>query len=304
MLENKKFELDFQRALTYSINMNRLTIERRTQVISCLCEGMSIRATVRITDVAKNTIVNLLCSIGSATGEYQDRVLKNLDTTRVDCDEIWSFCYSKQKNVPEEFKDTLGYGDVWTWVAIDADTKLVPSWLVGERTNKDAYFFLKDLHSRLKNRVQLTTDGHRPYLTVIEPLFGDDGVDFAMLHKNYGTLQGPNNPEHTYSPATCTGIEKRVIAGNPDPAFISTSCVERQNLTMRMGMRRFTRLTNGFSKKIENLSHAVSLHYMHYNFARPHQTLTKQFGTPTTPAMASGKADHVWSTWEIAELLN
>ncbi len=174
---------------------------------------------------------------------------------------------------------------------------------MGERTNKDAYVFLRDLHSRLNDRVQLTTDGHCPSLTVIEPLFGDDGVDFAMLHKNYGQLSDPN-PEHTYSPAGCTGIDVRVIADNPDPALISTSYVERQNLTMRMGMRRFTRLTNGFSKKIENHAHAVSLHFMHYNFARPHQTLTKKFGSPTTPAMAAGKADHVSSTWEIAELLD
>ena len=286
-----------------TVSMNQLSTERRAQVISLLVEGMSIRGIVRTTGVAKNTIVKLLCDLGNATTEYQDRVLRDLDTTRVECDEIWSFCYSKQKNVPEEFKGTLGYGDVWTWIAIDADTKLAPSWLVGERTNKDAYFFLKDLHLRLKNRVQLTTDGHRPYLTEIEPLFGDNGVDFAMLHKNYGTLQSQNNPEHTYSPAVCIGIDKRAITDKPNPDLISTSYVERQNLTMRMGMCRFTRLTNGFSKKIENLAYAVSLHYMHYNFARPHQTLTKQFGTATTPAMAAGKADHVWSVWEIAELL-
>jgi IS1 family transposase len=244
----------------------------------------------------------LLCDLGEVTARYQDEVLRDLNTIRVECDEIWSFCYAKQKNVPEEFEGTPGYGDVWTWVAVDADSKLVPSWLVGERTNRDAYFFLSDLHSRLKSRVQLTTDGHKPYLTVIEPLFGDNGVDFAMLHKNYGAL-ADTSPERIYSPAVCTGIDVRVIAGDPDPALISTSYVERQNLTMRMGMRRFTRLTNGFSKKVENLAHAVSLHYMHYNFARPHQTLTKKFGTPTTPAMTAGKADHVWSTWEIAKLL-
>jgi IS1 family transposase len=284
------------------VSMNQLATQRMSQVISCLVEGMPIRATVRVTGVAKNTIVKLLADLGRACADYQDQVLRDLDSTRIECDEIWSFCYAKQKNVPEEFKGTPGYGDVWTWTAIDADTKLIPSWLVGERTNKDCYFFLKDLHSRLKNRVQLTTDGHKPYLTVIEPLFGHGAVDFAMLHKNYGTLES-HGPEHTYSPPACTGIDIRVIAGDPDPALISTSYVERQNLTMRMGMRRFTRLTNGFSKKIENHAHAVSLHFMYYNFARPHQTLTKRFGTPTTPAMASGKADHVWSTWEIAELL-
>lgn len=286
--------------------MNRLGTERRGQVISCLTEGMSIQATVWITGVAKNTIVKLLCELGKATAVYQDRVLRSLDTTHVECDEIWSFCYSKQKNVPDGFKGTLGYGDVWTWTAIDVDTKLVPSWIVGERTNKDAYFFLKDLHSRLKNRVQLTTDGHRQYLMVIEPLFGADNVDFTTLKRiyDYSPEGMKNNPEQSYSPDTCTGIEKIVITDQLNPTLISTSYVERQNLTMRMGMRRFTDLTNGFSKKIENLAHAVSLHYMYYNFARPHQTLTEQFGKSMTPAMASEKADHVWSTLEIAELLD
>ena len=285
------------------VSMNRLSTERRGQIVACLVEGMSIRGTCRVTGVAKNTIVKLLCDLGEACAEYQDVRLRDLTSERIECDEIWSFCYSKQKNVPEQFKDTPGYGDVWTWTAIDADTKLVPSWLVGERTNRDAYFFLVDLKSRLRGRVQLTTDGHKPYLTVIEPLFGADGVDFAMLHKMYGA-SSHDSPEHTYSPAKCTGIDKRTIVGNPDPDLISTSYVERQNLTMRMGMRRFTRLTNAFSKKIENLAHAVSLHYMHYNFARPHQTLTKQFGRHTTPAMAADKASHVWSVWEIAGLLD
>jgi IS1 family transposase len=285
--------------------MNRLSTERRGQVIYCLVEGMSIRAAVRVTGVAKNTIVKLLCDLGAACSEYQDAALTNLPCEHIECDEIWSFCYSKQKNVPEEFKGTFGYGDVWTWTAIDADTKLVPSWLVGERTNRDAYVFLADLRSRLwPGRVQITTDGHRPYLQVIEPLFGADRVDFAMLHKMYGTAPVPDSPEHVYSPAKCTGIERRIITGEPDPDYISTSYVERQNLTMRMGMRRFTRLTNGFSKKVENLAHAVSLHYMHYNFVRPHQTLTKKFGRPRTPAMAAGVASHVWSVWEIAGLLD
>jgi IS1 family transposase len=287
------------------VSMNRLSTERRGQVISCLVEGVSIRGTVRVTGVAKNTIVKLLADLGEACSEYQDATLRNLDTQVIECDEIWSFCYSKQKNVPEEFQGTFGYGDVWTWTAIDADTKLVPSWLVGERTGRDAYTFLYDLRERLKpGRVQITTDGHQPYLQVIEPLFGSDRVDFAMLHKIYGRGVRPDTPDHAYSPATCTGIDIRVITGEPDPRRISTSYVERQNLTMRMGMRRFTRLTNGFSRKVENLAHAISLHYMHYNFARPHQTLTKRYGRPTTPAMASGKADHVWSVWEIAGLLD
>jgi IS1 family transposase len=283
--------------------MNQLSTQRRAQVISLLVDGMSIRDIVRITGVAKNTVVKLLEAIGPACADYQDKTLRNLDSTVFECDEIWQFCYSKQKNVPDEFVGTFGYGDVWTWVAIDAESKLVPSWLVGERTNKDAYFFLSDLKSRLKNRVQLTTDGHQPYLPVIELLFGHNDADYAMLIKIYGTMEGPHSPEQTYSPAQPTGIETRVVMGEPDPNLISTSYVERQNLTMRMGMRRFTRLTNAFSKKVENHAHAVSLHFMHYNFARPHMTLTKSYGRPTTPAMAAGKADHVWSTWEIAELL-
>jgi IS1 family transposase len=284
--------------------MNKLSTERRGQVIALLVEGMSIRAITRATGVATNTIVKLLADLGAACSDYQNEHLVNLDCPVIECDEIWSFCYAKQKNVPEEFKGTFGYGDVWTWTAIDADTKLVPSWLVGERSNRDAYAFLTDLKGRLRNnRVQITTDGHQPYLTVIEPLFGADSVDFAMLHKIYGKGGKPDSPEHTYSPAVCTGIDIKIIAGDPDPDRISTSYVERQNLTMRMGMRRFTRLTNGFSKKVENLAQAVSLHYMHYNFARPHQTLTKRYGKPTTPAMAAGVADHVWSVWEIAGLL-
>ncbi len=287
------------------ISMNKLSTERRAQVVGCLVEGMSIRATVRVTGVAKNTIVKLLADLGTACAEYQDGTLSNLSTRRVECDEIWSFCYSKQKNVPDEHAGTFGYGDVWTWVAIDADTKLVPSWLVGERTAADAYVFLSDLKSRLRHRVQMTTDGHRPYLTVMEPLFGSDGIDFAMLHKIYG---GDPERERTYSPAVCTGIDKRVICGEPDDALISTSYVERQNLTMRMGLRRFTRLTNAFSKKVENLAHAVSLHFMHYNFCRVHQslTITREDGRriKRTPAMAAGVADHAWSVHELVGLLN
>jgi len=282
--------------------MNRLSTERRSQIIGCLTEGMSIRATVRVTGVAKNTVVKLLTDLGQACADYQDATLTNLPCRRIECDEIWSFCYAKQKNVPEEHRDTFGYGDVWTWTAICADTKLVPSWLVGERTVSDAYVFMTDLRDRLQHRVQLTTDGHRPYLTVVEPVFGSDGIDFAMLHKIYGAPEGSHDTERHYSPAVCTGIDKRIICGIPDASKISTSYVERQNLTMRMGMRRFTRLTNGFSKKVENLAHAVSLHYMHYNFARPHQTLSK--GRKVTPAMAAGVADYPWSVTQIAKLLD
>ena len=279
--------------------MNRLSTERRSLIVGCLTEGMSLRATTRVTGAAKNTVTKLLVDLGEACAEYQDVELTNLDTKTVECDEIWSFCYSKQKNVPEEHRGTDGYGDVWTWVAIDADTKLVPSWLVGERTVHDAYVFMLDLKSRLKGRIQLTTDGHKPYLTVVEPVFGADGIDFAMLHKIYGS-SGRADDEQRYSPAVCTGIDVRVITGEPNHSKISTSYVERQNLTMRMGMRRFTRLTNGFSKKVENLAHAVSLHYMHYNYARPHKALGKR----TTPAMAAGVAEYPWTTWDIAHLLD
>ncbi len=274
---------------------NRLSTERRGQIVACLTEGMSIRGTVRVTGAAKNTIVKLLVDLGQASAEYQDQTLINLNSKRIECDEIWSFCYSKQKNVPTEHQGTFGYGDVWTWVAIDAETKLVPSWLVGERNLTDAYTFMADLRSRLRGRIQLTTDGLKLYLTVVDALMRDH-ADYAVLHKLYGGTED----QRRYSPAVCTGVEGRVVMGNPDPDKISTSYVERQNLTMRMGMRRFTRLTNGFSKKIENLTHAVGLHYMHYNFARPHQSL----GKGVTPAMAAGKAEHPWTVWDIAGLLD
>lgn len=247
-----------------------------------------------MTGAAKNTVTKLLVDLGKACAEFQDHVLHDLPCTTIECDEIWAYCYSKQKNVPEEHKDTFGYGDVWTWTALCADTKLVPSWLVGERHVADAWIFMTDLESRLANRVQLTTDGHASYLRAVDKAFGD-GVDYAMLQKIYG--EDPNQ-EKRYSPSVCLGAEKRVVKGNPDPKKISTSYVERQNLTMRMGMRRFTRLTNAFSKKVENLAHAVSLHYMHYNFARVHSA------HGMTPAQAAGVADHKWTIEEIVELLD
>jgi IS1 family transposase len=282
--------------------MNRLSVERRAQVIGCLVEGMSIRATVRTTGVAKNTIVKLLAELGEACTEYQDGAFQNLDIARVEADEIWSFCYAKQKNVPEEFQGTPGYGDVWTWVAIDADTKLVPSWLVGERTTQDCWVFLSDLKSRIRvgNRIQLTTDGFGSYPPVVDALWRN-AIDYAQVIKEYSGATG--DEARKYSPATCTSIQKNVITGRPDLSKTSNSYVERQNLTMRMGMRRYTRLTNGFSKKVENHAHAVSLFYMFYNFCRVHQTLTKQHGRKMTPAMAAGVADHPWSLTELAELL-
>ncbi len=276
--------------------MNRLSTKKRAQIIGCLVEGNSIRATVRMTGAAKNTITKLLVDLGEACTEYQDGALQHLPCKVVEADEIWSFCYAKNKNVPEQFKGTPGYGDVWTFTAVCADTKLVPSWLVGERTRDDAEVFLTDLASRMVGRIQLSTDGHRIYEGTVGPSFGRE-VDWAQIQKIYASGEVGK-----YSPAICTGTKRRVLKGDPDPDRISTSYVERQNLTMRMGMRRFTRLTNGFSRKIENLAHAVSLHFMHYNFARPHQSLKERY--PRTPAMAAGVADHVWSLEEIAALLD
>lgn len=287
--------------------MNKLSNQKRGEIIGLLCEGMSMRAIARTTGVARQTIADLLESIGKATSAYQNKTLVNLPCKVIECDEIWSFCYSKAKNIPAEKEDEFGYGDVWTWTSIDADTKLVPSWLVGERTLEDAYTFMSDLKARLaESRIQLTTDGYLQYLRAVDGLWADD-IDFAMIHKNYNALDD-KSPERKYSPAECTGIDIRVIAGHPDPKRISTSYVERQNLTMRMGMRRFTRLTNGFSKKIEFHAHAVSLNFMYYNFARPHMSLRVEQANGTyskrTPAMAAGIADHVWSVQEIAELLD
>lgn len=282
----------------YNLSMNKLSIEKRTQVIQALVEGNSIRATCRMTNTAKGTVTRLLASIGEACAKYQDEHLINLPCKTIQCDEIWSFCYAKQKNVPEDKQGQFGYGDVWTWTAIDADTKLVPSWLVGLRDAGYAYEFLSDLKDRLSGRVQLTSDGHRVYLKAVEEVFGSE-IDYAMLVKLYGQ---ESEGEKRYSPAKCLGTETKVIQGNPDETKISTSYCERQNLTMRMSMRRFTRLTNAFSKKIENLEHAVALHFMYYNFARPHKSLANPY--PRTPAMAAGVSNHVWSIEDIVNLVN
>jgi IS1 family transposase len=272
--------------------MNKLSLEKRARVVSALVEGNSIRAACRMTGVAKGTVMRLLAEIGQACYMYQYKNLRNLQSRHIQCDEIWSFCYAKQDNLPDDKRGKFGYGDVWTWVAMDADTKLVPCWLVGQRNASYAYGFISNLKRRLVNRVQLTTDGHKAYLDVVDDVFGDD-IDYATLVKLYGS--DPES-ERRYSPAQCNGIEKHVIKGNPDESQISTSYVERQNLTMRMNMRRFTRLTNAFSKKIDNLKYAVALHYMYYNFARIHKSLG------TTPAMASGIADHIWILAEIIAL--
>lgn len=274
--------------------MNKLNTAKRAQVVGCLVEGMSVRATVRITGVAKNTITKLGLELGNACMEYQDKVLVNLPCKKIQCDEIWSFCYAKEKNVPADHKGEFGYGDIYTWTAICADTKLIPSFLVGRRDAEHANAFMMDVAKRLKNRVQLTTDGHKPYLNAVDDAFGGD-IDYAMLIKMYGNSHAVTD-QRRYSPAECTGIEKINICGNPDKKEISTSYVERQNLTMRMSMRRFTRLTNGFSKKVDNLEAAVALYFMYYNFGRVHQTLR------VTPAMEAGIADHVWILEEIIAL--
>ena len=275
--------------------MNRLSAEKRVQVIASLVEGNSIRATVRMTGVAKNTVTKLLVDIGTVCSIYQDRVLRGLSCERVEADESWAFCYAKERNVPVEKRGEFGYGDVWTWVGMDADTKLVVSYRVGTRGLGEARAFMKDLASRLSRRVQLTTDGHRPYLTAVEDAFAGE-IDYAQLVEIYGVAE-PTRAGARYSPGVCLGAQMQTISGSPDPANISTSYIERQNLTMRMSMRRFTRLTNAFSKKVENLAVAVSLHFMHYNFCRVHKTLG------TTPAVAAGVTDHVWKLDELIGLL-
>jgi IS1 family transposase len=278
----------------YSVGMNRTSTEKRAQIINCLVEGNSIRATVRLTGAAKNTVVKLLVDLGRACTEYQDKVFRNLNCKRIQCDEIWSFCYAKDKNVPEEMRNQPGVGSVWTWTALDPDTKLIPCWFVSSRDAGAANHFMHDLAGRLAHRVQLTTDGHRPYLTAVEDAFGAD-IDYAMLVKIYGAERAG---EARYSPAQCMGARKATITGSPDKAHISTSHTERQNLSMRMGMRRFTRLTNAFSKKVENHEHMVALYFMHYNFCRIHQTLR------VTPAMEAGISNHVWGLEEIVNLIS
>ena len=273
--------------------MNKLTPAKQAAVVAALVEGNSIRATVRMTGVAKNTVTKLLVDLGRACEKFQRAALVNLKSRRIQCDEIWSFVGAKAKNADPALVAQGKAGDVWTWTALDADSKLVVSWMVGGRDAGYAFEFMQDVASRLTSRVQLTTDGHKPYLIAVENAFGMD-VDYAQLVKIYG--ESPE-PQKRYSPATCIGCRQDVVTGDPDPAHISTSFVERQNLTMRMSMRRFTRLTNGFSKKVENLEAAVALHFMWYNFGRVHQTLR------VTPAMESGISDHVWTLAEIVALL-
>jgi IS1 family transposase len=275
--------------------MKILSKEKRVQVLTALVEGNSIRATVRMTGVAKNTVVKLLVDAGRAALDFNERTMRNLKLRRIQCDEIWSFVGMKEKNVPAERK-RQGVGDVWTWIAVDAETKLVPCWLIGTRDAGCATEFMQDLASRLAHRVQLTTDGHRAYLSAVEDAFGG-AIDYAMLVKLYGDAPGNGN-EARYSPGECCGTRKTQVCGFPDKKHVSTSYVERQNLTMRMSMRRFTRLTNGFSKKAENLAHAVAIHYFNYNFCRKHQTLGK------TPAQAAGLTPEAASLGDLVDMLN
>lgn len=277
------------------LSMNRLTTKERARILGCLVEGNSIRATCRMTGAAKGTVIKLLADVGAACKAFHDQRVRAIKSKRVQCDEIWSFCYAKEKNVPADFKGIFGFGDVWTWTAIDADSKLMVAYSVGGRDKESAKVFIQDLQHRLANRVQLTTDGYRAYLTAVESAFAGE-VDYAMLDKIYSMPKGKEGPTR-YSPAECCGAVKKKVVGNPDQKAISTSFVERQNLTMRMSMRRFTRLTNAFSKKVENLGHAVALHFMFYNFGRIHQTLR------VTPAMEAGLTDHVWGLEEIAALV-
>jgi IS1 family transposase len=276
------------------MDMNKLSIEERVKVVACLVEGNSLRATTRMTGTHRGAIQKLLVELGAACSAYQDKVFRNLKCKRVQCDEIWSFVYAKDKNLPEDLRNQPGVGSVWTWVALDPDTKLVPCWFVSSRDAGAAYHFMHDLAGRLANRVQLTTDGHKAYLTAVEDAFGSE-IDYAQLQKIYGVEQPQG--EVRYSPAVCMGAKRAVISGMPDFRHVSTSHTERQNLTMRMQMRRFTRLTNAFSKKVENHEAAIALHYMHYNFCRIHQTLR------VTPAMEAGITDHVWSLEEIVGLI-
>jgi IS1 family transposase len=273
--------------------MNKLPPEKRAQAIQMMAEGISLRAMTRLTGISRTTLIKLLEDAGQAFSAYQDRTLVNLSCKRVQVDEAWTFCYAKQKNASTAKAAPEGAGDIWTWVGIDADSKLVASWYVGARDSEAAMMFMDDLAPRLASRVQLTSDGHKPYLEAVESAFGGD-IDYAMLVKVYGPA--PEGP-HRYSPPQCNGAHKHRIEGNPDPKHVSTSFVERQNLNIRMGNRRMTRLTNAFSKKAENHAHIMAIYFMHYNFVRIHQTLK------ITPAMAAGVTSKLWEMSDMVKVL-
>ncbi len=274
--------------------MNKLSREDRARILHLLCEGNSIRAVTRLTGSSKKGVSRLMVDVGQAADWYQDRVFRNLTCKRIQCDEIWAFVHCKQKNVATAKKAPADAGDVWTWTAIDADTKLIPSWFIGGRDSDAAIIFMDDLRSRLANRVQLTSDGHKAYLEAVEGAFGGD-VDYAQLVKLYGSTS--ESAKGRYSPAECIGARKQTIEGNPDPKHVNTSFAERSNLSVRMHTRRFTRLTNGFSKKVENHAHSVALFALYYNFVRIHKTLR------TTPAMAAGVTKRLWEMGDIVDVL-
>jgi len=279
---------------TYLSDMNTLPLEKRIKIIQLLVEGNSLRATSRIADVAFNTVLKFLPQIGEACAKFHNEKVVNVRSERIQCDELWSFCYAKQKNVTQDMPE--GSGDAWTWTAIDADSKLIVSWLVGERDAVAANYFMHDVSLRLANRVQLTTDGHHAYLDAVDNAF-QLNVDFAQLVKMYGAPEGTSQTERKYSPNECTGTKKHVISGEPNKKFISTSYVERSNLSIRMGNRRFTRLTNAFSKKLENHCHSLSLYFTYYNFCRIHKSLS------VTPAMQAGLMKKPMTIEDIANLV-
>lgn len=280
--------------------MNRLNLDRRAAVIRGLVEGNSIRSVARMTGTDKDTVLRVLVEVGEFASIYQYHALVNLPCERIEADEIWSFVGAKKRNATK-----AGQGDLWTFTALCATTKLAVSWMIGQRDSLTANAFMRDVAKRLANRVQISTDGHNMYLGAVEKAFGWNGADYAMIDKDYGQTQVPQDPTRRYSPAICIGVDKSWVMGDPDMDKVSTSYVERCNLTMRMQMRRFTRLTNAFSKKAENHAHAVSLHFMFYNYCRPHMTLTKAAnGIKTTPAMAAGLTDKVWTVEDILALMS
>ena len=277
--------------------MNKLPLKTRSMILNMLCEGQSMRATARLADVSFNTVAKLLIDAGKACADLHDELVQGVTASRIQCDEIWSFTYAKQKNVATAKATPQVAGDTWTWTALDADTKLIVSSMVGGRDAEYANAFMDDVASRLANRVQMTTDGHKAYLEAVEGAFGSD-VDYAQLIKLYGEPTGQKGHERKYSSSECTGTRKRRVEGNPDPKAVSTSYVERQNLTMRMQMRRFTRLTNAFSKKFENHMHMVALYTVWYNFIRIHKTLR------VTPAMEAGLSDAVWDMGDLVRIMD